>query len=519
MARRIAATILLTVWAILIVGGLVAYGVTRAVLLADLDATLTERAIAMARAAAKGESADPAVAHPPAGPQDRYVVRDEVGTIFVSGAGSEERTVAPPRNASFSRLADGRLMRTVTVQVPSREGGDGAGRTITVIYSGPADQVGRVLSRLALTLAVCGLTAGAAAAAVASAVSRAALRPLHAASDVVGGIDERKLDRRIDAASLPPELHPVASRLNEMLGRLERAFAQRKQFLADASHELRTPVAALVTTIEVALRRRRDADELTRTLETCLTDARHLKRLVHVLMEHARGEASAASHAEAPEAVDAAELLGECADLAAAIGVAKGVRVERSLPAPMPFVTQPQRLRSVVINLLSNAIEYNRAGGLVHVSARVEAGALEVTVRDTGRGITPEHVPHLFEPFYRVDGVRQKAGRPQRTGEAGAMTEETPHLGLGLFLVDSHLKALGGRCNVQSQPGVGTTMSVMVPSFAVEPVGNEAPERSGPVSSSSGFSRGVGPVAGIPANQDTTENKRGGSAVWQSARS
>lgn len=517
MARRIAAAILLTVWAILVAGGLAAYGVTRAVLLADLDATLTERAGAMARAAAEGEAVDPAVAHPPAGPHDRYVVRDDVGNIFVSGGGSEERTVAPPQNASFSRLADGRRMRTVTVQVPSQQG-DGAGRTITVIYSGPADQVARVLSRLALTLTVCGLAAGAAAAAVASGVSRAALRPLHAASDIVGGIDERKLDRRIDAASLPPELHPVASRLNEMLGRLERAFAQRKQFLADASHELRTPVAALVTTIEVALRRRRDADELTRTLETCLTDARHLKRLVHVLMEHARGEASAASHAEAPEAVDAAELLSECADLAAAIGIPRDVRVERSLPAPMPFITQPQRLRSVVINLLSNAIEYNRAGGLVHITARVEAGALEVIVRDTGRGIAPEHVPHLFEPFYRVDGVRQKSTRPQRTGEAGAMTEETPHLGLGLFLVDSHLKALGGRCNVQSQPGVGTTMSVMVPSSAADPVGNEAAERSEPVLSSSGVSRGVGPVAETTAIQDTTENKRGGSAVWQSAR-
>src|SRR5205085_5697352 len=130
-------------------------------------------------------------------------------------------------------------------------------------------------------------------------------------------------------------------------------------FLADASHELRTPVAALVTTIEVALRRRRGADELEQTLESCLTDARHLKRLVHVLMEHARGEASAAAQAERPELFDAAELFSECADIAATLGTVKDVRVERAFTPPLPVVAQAQRLRSVAMNLLSNAVEYN----------------------------------------------------------------------------------------------------------------------------------------------------------------
>ena len=235
----------------------------------------------------------------------------------------------------------------------------------------------------------------------------AVLRPLHDASDVIGAIDERELDRRIDAASLPPELRPVAAQFNGMLERLEHAFAQRKQFLADASHELRTPVAALVTTIEVALRRRRGADELERTLESCLTDARHLKRLVHVLMDHARGEASAAAQVERPEPLDVVELLTECADIAATLGTVKDVRIERAFAAPLPVVTQPQRLRSVVMNLLSNAVEYNRPGGVVSVAARVEAGTLYITVRDTGRGIAAEHVPHLFEPFYRADGARR----------------------------------------------------------------------------------------------------------------
>jgi signal transduction histidine kinase len=499
MTQRIAAAILLTVWAVLIAGGFAAYWVTRAVLVADLDRELDLRARTLAHAAARGVEPERAAMRVVDGGQSRYVIRNEIRTLWTGADNADPAPdasrVPQPRHAGFSRLGDGRWVRTVTVQVPPADPADPGG-AVTVTYSSTADALWRVLSRLALTLTVCAAAAGAGAAAVAVWVARAALRPLHAASDVVGGIDEARLDRRIDADSLPPELRPVAARLNEMIARLEAAFAQRKRFLADAAHELRTPVAALVTTLEVALRRRRDAEELTRTMQACLADARHLKRLVHVLMEHARGEASAASRAEAWEAVDAAELLGECADLAAALGVARDVRVERSLPATMPFVTQPQRLRSVVTNLLSNAVEYNRPGGLVRLEAELAGGALRVSVRDTGRGIAAEHLPYLFEPFYRAEGGGAGGG-----GGRGGGHEETPHLGLGLFLVQSHLKALGGRCTVESELGVGTTMHVTVPA-GVAPTG-----------------RGASGAATLhPAGPGSAENKSDPSTVLEGAR-
>src|SRR5207302_105383 len=119
----------------------------------------------------------------------------------------------------------------------------------------------RALDRLAAALCYFGLATGVVAAAAVILATRLALRPLRQTAAAIGAIDERDLGRRIDGAALPPELAPVAARLNEMLARLEQAFAQRKQFLADASHELRTPVAALVTTLEVALRRPRGAEE------------------------------------------------------------------------------------------------------------------------------------------------------------------------------------------------------------------------------------------------------------------
>jgi signal transduction histidine kinase len=238
----------------------------------------------------------------------------------------------------------------------------------------------------------------------------------------------------------------MASRLNEMLERIEHAYAQRHQFLADASHELRTPVAALVTTAEVSLRHPRDAQAYRATIESCLDDARLLRRLVERLMEQCR--ADTLSHDEVPEEIDITPLLEQCADQAAAIAGERGVTVLRQIPACLQVVTQPQRLRSIVMNLLGNAVEYNRPGGEVELTVALDGQTLRMSVRDTGPGIAAEHVPHLFEPFYRADKARSV--------EAG-------HLGLGLSLVHSHVQALGGHIRIQSTPGVGTTFSVELP--------------------------------------------------------
>jgi signal transduction histidine kinase len=113
--------------------------------------------------------------------------------------------------------------------------------------------------------------------------------------------------------------------------------------------------------------------------------------------------------------------------------------------------TQPTRLRSVLINLTANAVEHNRDGGTVEVTFEQLAEQIEIAVRDTGEGIAPEHLPHLFEPFYRVDRAR----------------EASEHMGLGLYLVHSHVRDMGGTCTVESTVGVGTTFRVRLPGVAV----------------------------------------------------
>lgn len=444
MARRVALAILFSVWATLIAGGAVAYIATRSVLLADLDASLIARARSLPELSGQAESAvqmSQAIG-------DRYVISNYLGQTTRRQV--ERDDMAPlPRvaHADWSTLGNGHYIRTLTLTFTSAR----TGKPVTVVYSGAADRFQSVLDRLAMALSIFGLAAGVLGAGVAAAVSRAALAPLRQTADVIGAIDERRLDRRIDCTALPAELQGVAVRLNEMLGRLHEAFAQRKQFLADASHELRTPVSALVTTIEVALRRPRDAAELTRILRTCLTDARMLRQLVQTLLEQARAEIR--SGEDEAESFDVVGLVDECCDVADGLALDKSVQIRRALPEQLTVFCAPTRLRSIVMNLLGNAVEYNRLGGSVEVCIEAEGTDLHLTVRDTGRGIAPEHLPHVFQPFYRVGPAADEDAAPA----------EAYHVGLGLFLVDSHVKTMRGTAVIDSQLGIGTTVKVRLP--------------------------------------------------------
>jgi signal transduction histidine kinase len=455
MTSRLARFILLIVWATLIAGGIVAYVATRSVLLADLDASLIARARSLPELSGHAE-ASPRLEEA-AG--DRYVISNHLGQT--RGRLAESQSAAPlpaMLSAAQTTLGDGTHGRTLTLRFTPLDGGE----PVTVIYTGSAERMYRVLRRLALALIVFGVAAGIGAAGVAVLVSRAALRPLRHTAAAIGEIDEGRLDRRIDASALPPELQPVASRLNEMLKRLQQSFSQRKQFLADASHELRTPVAALVTTLEVALRRPRDAAELTRVLRTCLSDARMLKQLVQSLMAHARAESIELD--EAVQIFDGAALLNECLDVADGLAIGKNVVLVRTLPDALEIRSKPRRLRGIIMNLLSNAIAYNQPGGSVELRAEANRADLAIWVIDNGRGIAAEHLPHIYEPFYR-------AHAPSR-GEDSA--EDEHHMGLGLSLVASHVKSLAGECGIESTVGVGTTVSVRLPGVVqIEPAALE----------------------------------------------
>jgi signal transduction histidine kinase len=442
MTRRITWTILLTVWATFVVIGLTAYFTTRAIMLAHLHHAMQDELMAGKKVEYQG----------------RWYV-----TVGSRHEGDREPLKTRTQPQPHAEMLDSRWVtlpgesyrfRSIRARVYARPEGAGEGSPLVPIeatYTRRADEFDPLMNALALALVTATFAAGVIAAVLARLAATTSLRPLRATAEVIGTIDDRTLDRRIDARKLPPELVPMAEKLNGMLQRLETSMHQRQHFLADASHELRTPVAALMSALELSTRRPRDVEYYRRLVDDCLVDAKHLRRLVEALMTQVKSELPAAS-ADEWESVDLGAILTECATIVAPLAEEKSVRLAHPAPGAGALRTQPRRLRSVVINLMANAIEYNRSGGLVEVTCEQFPDAVEIRVRDTGPGIAPEHVPHVFEPFYRADRAR----------------EASEHMGLGLFLVESHVQRLGGTCAVESTLGQGTTFRVRLPGILVK---------------------------------------------------
>jgi len=446
MTRRITLAILFSVWTMLLAAGATAYFTTRSVLLHELDARIVARAAALPEVSGLSGTA------PEAG--DRFLVRTASGQVLRRVPANAPSTEPKVLAAQFATLADGNTYRSVTVQF-DKPAGSGNG-SITVIYSTPAEGFDRALRRLATALGLFGIIGSMVAGVIAAGAARKALRPLNHVAEVVGTIDERTLSRRVEADQLPAELHVMGRRLNEMLQRIEHFTLQRRQFLADASHELRTPVAALMTTLQVNLARRQSDTALTQqVLEDCLTDARLLRNLVERLTSQVRGELETGQ--DTLTEVDVSRLLQDCVCVANGLGLARHLQIDSHVPPTLIGRTQPDRLRRSILNLLSNAIAYNVDGGNVTITAGCEEDTLVIEVRDTGTGIGPEHLPHVFSAFYRADTARSDSA------VSGG------HLGLGLYQVQSDVAFLNGTCSMTSTVGKGTAVTIKLEHCLVEP--------------------------------------------------
>ena len=450
MTTRITLAILLTTWVVLLIGEAAAFFTARQALLALLDDTIITRASRLVETTV-GPSSPDLPAHIPRG--DVYEIRNELGAVVAASEADQPARLTPSLiRREFAITPEGKRVRTIGLRMLIEREGNLV--PVTITYSRPTERFDLLLWHLAAVLILISLACGLATAWLALKLSRAALRPLRATAEVIAEIDEKNLSRRINLDQMPVELAPMTQRLNEMLGRLESGFAQRKQFLADAAHELRTPTAALLTTLEVSLRRPRDQAALIEALKSGLADARRLRKLVEQLMEHARSE-----HVRPKQAMQLSDVPGlvrECVEIVSPLAGEKQIALSHELPEEFEFVTQRDRVRSILLNLLSNAIEYNRPGGSVRVRAARENGTLALAVSDTGPGIDPAQLEHVFEPFYRG-------------GTGGSRGDDPAHLGLGLFLVRSHVDALGGRCDIQSRVGEGTTIAITLPEPEARP--------------------------------------------------
>lgn len=446
MTRRIALAILLTTWIVLITWGSGAFVAVQEMLLDDLDTSLVMRASSLPEVMGVAAPAAADVGEHGVPDGDRYIIKNRLGqTLSRPGTQPSVRRQARVMTKNFSTLADGTRIRTVTIAFDDTSPGRSGSNELIVVYSGSAEHYEQLVGKLWMIFSVVGLSVSLAAAGIAVVVARSALRPLRDAVATVAAIDDNTLDRRLDISSLPKELLPMGERLNEMLARLQSGAQQRKQFMVDAAHELRTPVASLLTTIEVSLRRQRDTLAMTETLRGCLQDVRVLRNLVETLLEQFRVDASA--HGSVPREIDVTVLLDSCVETRLSTARQRDVMIYRLYPEGLKFVTQPERLRSIVSNLLSNALEYNQPGGTVNLACTVDETGLDLGLSDSGRGIRSEDLPHVFEPFFRG-------------AEPANQNKEAAHFGLGLYLVKSHVDALGGECTIESELGQGTKFRI-----------------------------------------------------------
>jgi heavy metal sensor kinase len=272
------------------------------------------------------------------------------------------------------------------------------------------------------------------------------LRPVGRITDAVSQVSERDFHLRMERTEVPEELVPIVDKLRESLESLEKAFTREKQAVADISHELRTPVASLLATIQVCLRKSRTPDEYRNTLTTCKDIGDQLNLLVERLLTLARIDAGADKVRAVP--VDVPELTEQCMNMIRPLAEERDLTLRMKRNGSVVVQTDADKLREVVTNLLHNAIQYNKPNGRVDVSVDRLNGHVQLEVRDTGIGIGPEVKSHLFERFYRADPSRNS---------------EDVHAGLGLAIVKGYLDLMGGSIEVESEEGRGSTFRVLLP--------------------------------------------------------
>jgi heavy metal sensor kinase len=276
-------------------------------------------------------------------------------------------------------------------------------------------------------------------------IAQVALRPLDRMTRTARRISAEDLSRRVERPGTGDELDRLAETLNDMLARLDQAFSQSRRFAADAAHELRTPLAALRGSMEVALRGERSAEEYRRVVASGLEEVARLIRLSEDLLLLSR---SMAGPEPGRAVVDLEPLLLEVFDVGARLGQAAGVTVRAEGATPAPVRGDAAALRRALLNLVENAIKYTPRGGKVELRLSVRVGTAEVEVSDTGIGLEPADAERIFDPFVRLD-----AARSRDTGGAG----------LGLAIARSIVAAHGGTLSVESGPGSGSRFTLRLP--------------------------------------------------------
>ena len=393
--------------------------------------------------------------------EDLYEVREKNGAVL----GSSHGWTPPPDFLSAERSSqtmniggtDYRMVRVSGVRVVD-PGTSNVRHELTVVYASPAMTALRpvimAVESFACASFVLMLTSGLS---VAWMVRRS-MRPLALLAHEAGAISTRSWSFTPDVRTRNTrELAPLAQALEDLVARLQHSFAQQRRFVSDSAHELKTGVTVVKSSLQLLALRERSPQEYRAGLETCLTDCARMEELVYRMLTLARVEEGAGAREGRLEAESskglppltelrrgALDAVASLASLAQLRQVSLACAVDKELTASMPA----EDWQTLLNNLLMNAIQHTPPQGSIHLEITARRGEAWCSVSDTGTGIPPETLPHVFERFFRGD-----ASRVRRTGEAG----------LGLAIAKAVVERAGGSISISSTRGVGTRVEFTLP--------------------------------------------------------
>lgn len=371
---------------------------------------------------------------------ERFFANPRLGNTRLPLPANQTLSQAPViRNVESS---EGKRLRVIAVRVP------GPAQDLTVQVARTLEWFDHECRELLLTFGLTGPLVLLLAMSGGWFLARRALAPVEEITRTADQITVERLNRRIYVPNPHDELGALAQTLNRMIERLQRSFEEMRRFTADAAHELRTPLAVIRNEAEVALRAQRSSEEYTRVLENLLEEVNRLTHVSEQLLFLSRQDAGLLSAAR--EDVQADELVTEVVGNMQLVAREKDISLVLEENQACQMSGDAQQIRRLLYNLLDNAIKYTGPRGRVTVAARVSGGDWHVTIADTGIGIPPEHLPHVFERFYRVDPAR---------------SADTSGAGLGLAICRSIVHAAGGCISLESEPDRGTIVRFSLPQW------------------------------------------------------
>lgn len=393
---------------------------------------------------------------------ERRVIASSPGTGSLPLLDPAQGVQALAGEVSFTGEVDGDRSRVLATTVPA----PGGGRLLVVVGTG-TDVSDAAVERAESALLIGGPPAVLLAGAGAWLLAGAVLRPVERMRRQTAQISDQDLSRRLAVPSTRDEIAALGTTMNALLARLQEALERERGFVADAGHELRTPLAILRTELELAARPGRSRDELVDAVTVAGEETDRLIRLAEDLLLLARADNRQPFLRAEP--VDLPDLLAGAARGAAAHGVQREVAVDVRGPSELAVVADPGRLRQAVDNLLDNATRHAPPGSTVEVTVSTpRPGVAAVEVSDRGPGFPPAFLPHAFERFQRAEASR---GR------------DSGGTGLGLSIVRVIVAAHGGRATAVNRPGGGASVCIELP---MRPLSSGA--HPGPIARGGGWS-------------------------------